>query len=300
MVYTVTLNPSLEYEIYADEFGSVNEISSAKITVGGKGINAAAMMREFGVPTTVLGFVAGFTGDEIEHRTQEMGIQTDFIRILRGNSPINVRINNETELLAPCCEVTSENIMELFAKLDDIKDGDVLVLSGDVPWGCPRDFYAHILECVSVKKIHTVVDTRGELLTETLKYAPDLVKLNLDSLAELFGDKPATDEEISAYAEQLRAMGAKNVLITMSERGAFLAAENGSQYRRGVCIGEVVNSAGAGDSMLAGVVAALIDNDVDFEYALLQGTAAACATVFSEGLGSRDKIIELMKELMLK
>lgn len=300
MVYTVTLNPSLEYEIYADELGSVNEIRSAKITIGSKGINTAAMLGEFGVPTTVLGFVAGFTGDEIKRRAHEMGIQTDFIRISSGNSPINVRINDEIELLAPCCEVTPENIMELFAKIDEIKDGDVLVLVGSVPKGCPRDFYAHILECVSAKKIHTVVDTRGELLTETLKFTPDLVRLNIDVLAELFGDKPATDEEISAYAEQLRVMGAKNVLITMGERGVFLAAENGSQYRCGVCKGEAVNSAGAGDSMLAGVVAALIDNDVDFEYALLQGTAAACATVFSDGLGSRDKIIELMKELMLK
>lgn len=300
MVYTVILNPSLEYEIYADEFGSVNEISSAKITVGGKGINTAAMMAEFGVSATVLGFVAGFTGDEIERRTHEMGIQTDFIRLSRGNSPINVKINDETELLAPLCEVAPEEIMELFAKLNNIKDGDVLVLAGNVPKGCPKDFYAHILECVSAKKIHTVIDAQGELLTETLKHSPDLVKLNLDGLEELFGDKPSTDEEISAYAEQLHTMGAKNVLITMGNKGAILSAEDGILYQKDACKGTVVNSAGAGDSMLAGVVAALIDNDVDFEYALLQGTAAACATVFSEGLGSRDKIIELMKELMLK
>lgn len=299
MFYTVTLNPSLEYEIYADEFGAVNEIKRAKINIGSKGINVAAMMGEFGVPVTALGFVAGFTGGEIERIAQEMGIRTDFVQLSRGNSPINVRINGETELLAPCCEITPEDIMELFVKLNNIKDGDVMVLAGDVPQGCPVDIYAHILEYVSAKKIHTVVDTRGELLTETLKYAPDLVRLNLDGLAELFGDKPTTEEEISAYAEQLRKMGAKNVLITMGGQGALLAADDGNYYRRGVCKGTVVNSEGAGDSMLAGVVAALIDNDVDFEYALIQGTAAACATVFSEGLGSRDKIITLMKELML-
>lgn len=300
MVYTVILNPSLEYEFYADEFGSVNEIRNVKITISGKGINVAVVLREFGVPATVLGFVAGFTGSEIERRTREMGIRTDFIRLSHGNSPINVRINDETELIAPCCEVTPEEIMELFAKLNEIKDGDVLLLSGNVPQGCPKDFYAHILECVSAKKIHTVVDAQGELLTETLRYAPDLVKLNLDGLAELFGDKPSTDEEISAYAEQLHTMGAKNVLITMGNRGVLLSTEDGNLFQKDVCRGTVVNSAGAGDSMLAGVVAALIDNDVDFEYALLQGTAAACATVFSDGLGSRDKIIELMKELMLK
>ncbi|MDE7398109.1 MAG: 1-phosphofructokinase [Oscillospiraceae bacterium] len=303
MVYTITLNPSLDYVMYTDavEIGSVNAIERAAISAGGNGINISVMLGEFGVPSTALGFVAGFTGDEIERRVRECGINTDFVHLPHGSSRINVRLKTsaETELNAPGEEVKSEDIMELFVKLHNVADGDVLVLSGSVPPGCPSDIYAQILEYVSAHEIKTVVDTHGELLTETLKYAPNLIKMNLDGLAELFGDTPTTDSEVAAYAEQLQNMGAKNVLVSMGKDGALLMTEGGRSYRQGVCPGMLVNPVGAGDSMLAGVVASLIDNDVDFEYALIQGTAAGCATAFSEGLGKRDKIIELMKALMI-
>lgn len=303
MVYTITLNPSLDCVMYTDsvKIGSVNAIERAAVSAGGSGINISVMLREFGVPSTALGFVAGFTGDEIERRVRESGVNTDFVHLPHGSSRINVCLKTSAETLfdAPGAEVKSEDIMELFVKLHEIKDGDALVLSGSVPPGCPSDIYAQILEYVSAHEIKTVVDAHGELLTETLKYTPNLVKMNLEGLAELFGDMPTTDSEVEAYAGQLQNMGAKNVLVTMGKDGALLETEDGQSYRQGVCPGTVVDSVGAGDSMLAGVVASLIDNDVDFEYALIQGTAAGCATAFSEGLGKRDIIIELMKGLMI-
>ena len=303
MVYTITLNPSLDYAMYTDavEICSVNAVERTAISAGGSGINISVMLGEFGVPSTALGFVAGFTGDEIERRVRKCGVKTDFVHLPHGSSRINVRLKTsaETELNAPGDEVKSEDIMELFVKLHNVADGDVMVLSGSVPPGCPSDIYGQILEYVSVHKIKTVVDAHGELLTETLKYTPDLVKMNFDGLAELFGDKPTTDGEVAEYAKHLQNMGAKNVLITMGKDGALLMTEDGRSYRQSACSGTVVNPVGAGDSMLAGVVASLTDNDVDFEYALIQGTAAGCATAFSEGLGKRDKIIELMKGLMI-
>lgn len=303
MVYTVTLNPSLDYVMYADSVktGSVNTVKRTAILAGGKGINVSAVLKEFGIPTVALGFIAGFTGDEIEREVRNLGIQTDFVQLSRGNSRINVKLaaSSVTELNATGAEVIPENIKDLFVKLHEIKDGDVLVLSGSVPEGCPSDIYAQILEYVSAHKIKTIVDARGELLTNSLGYNPDLIKPNLEELSELFGDFPTTDGEVVEYAMQLRDMGAKNVLVSMGAGGALLVTEDGKSYRRGVCSGTVVNTVGAGDSMVAGMVAALIDNDVDFECALIQATAAGCATAFSEGLGKRDKIIELMKTLMI-
>lgn len=299
MVYTVTFNPAVDYIVHTKQLiaGATNRSDSEEIYFGGKGINVSIVLSELGIKSKALGFVAGFTGEAIENGVAEKGIDADFVHLNEGFSRINVKIKSgeETELNGQGPKITDEAIRELYAKLDEIQDGDTLVLAGSIPSSLPADIYERILERLSGKKIRAVVDATKDLLLNVLKYRPFLIKPNNFELGEIFGVEMKSTEDIVKYAGKLKEMGAQNVLVSMAGDGAVLLDENGKTHVCGVCSGKVKNSVGAGDSMVAGFVAGCEKGD--YEYALKLGTASGGATAFSEGLAEKDRIYELLGQL---
>lgn len=299
MVYTVTFNPAIDYVVHTGEMklGATNRSEREEMYFGGKGINVSIVLRELGIDSKAFGFTAGFTGEAIEKGLADVGIDTDFVRLEKGNSRINVKIkaSEETELNGQGPDIDDKAISALFEKLDKLSDGDTLVLAGSIPSSLPADIYERILERLSGRNIRAVVDATKDLLLNVLKYKPFLIKPNNHELGEMFGVTLNSDEEIETYARKLQEMGAVNVLISMAGDGAILIDEYGKMHRCGVCKGVVKNSVGAGDSMVAGFIAGVIKGD--YEYALKLGTAAGGATAFSDGLATKEEITELVKTL---
>lgn len=299
MVYTVTFNPAIDYVVRLDSVtaGGVNRTKSEQIYCGGKGINVSLVLSELGIKSKALGFVAGFTGRAIEDGVRSRGVESDFVQLEEGCSRINVKIKagEETEINGQGPKITKKAIAQLYEKLNELKDGDVLVLAGSIPDSLPGDIYEKILEYVSGKKIKAVVDATKDLLLNVLKYNPFLIKPNNHELGEMFGKELKTVEEIVEYAKRLKEMGAVNVLVSMAGDGAVLVDEQGKVHRCGVCCGQVRNSVGAGDSMVAGFIAGSAEGD--YEYALKLGTATGGATAFSDELARKDEIYELLKQL---
>lgn len=299
MVYTVTFNPAVDYVVHTDRMtvGNVNRAKGENIFFGGKGINVSIVLKELGITSKALGFVAGFTGAAIEQGIAEKGIETDFVHLDNGFSRINVKIKSgsETELNGQGPAIDDKALGALFGKLDNLSDGDTIVLAGSIPDSMPADSYEKILEHLAGKKIRTVVDATKDLLMNVLKYRPFLIKPNNHELGEMFGVTLRTNDEIAEYAGRLKNMGARNVLVSMAGDGALLLDENGETHICGVCKGTVKNSVGAGDSMVAGFIAG--SEKGDYEYALKLGTAAGGATAFSDGLAEKALIDELLKQL---
>lgn len=299
MVYTVTFNPAIDYVVYTDEMkiGVVNRAQDEKIYFGGKGINVSIILNELGIKSEALGFVAGFTGEAIEKGMAEYGIKTDFIHLDNGFSRINIKIRStaETELNGQGPQIPEKKIDELFQKFDKIKNGDTIVLAGSIPSSLPLDIYEKILKYLQNKNIRTVVDATGDLLVNVLKYKPFLIKPNNFELSEIFGVTLKTTKDISDCALKLKEMGAVNVLVSMAGDGALLVDEDGKIHVCGVCKGNVKNSVGAGDSMVAGFIAGCENGN--YEYALKLGTAAGGATAFSDGLAQKDLIYSLLEQL---
>lgn len=299
MVYTVTFNPAIDYVVYTDEMkiGVVNRAQDEKIYFGGKGINVSIILNELGIKSEALGFVAGFTGEAIEKGMAEYGIKTDFIHLDNGFSRINIKIRStaETELNGQGPKIPEKKIDELFQKFDKIKNGDTIVLAGSIPSSLPLDIYEKILKYLQNKNVRTVVDATGDLLVNVLKYKPFLIKPNNFELSEIFGVTLKTTKDISDCALKLKEMGAVNVLVSMAGDGALLVDEDGKIHVCGVCKGNVKNSVGAGDSMVAGFIAGCENGN--YEYALKLGTAAGGATAFSDCLAQKDLIYSLLEQL---
>lgn len=300
MIYTVTFNPALDYVIRMEslKLGTVNRSSAEAVYYGGKGINVSTVLKNIGVDSVALGFVAGFTGKEIEEGVKNMGVATDFIKLPEGMSRTNVKIKaeQETEINGQGPAISMEKVEKLFEKLDRLEKGDCLVLAGTIPASLPSDIYEQIMDRLKDKEIRIVVDATKDLLLNVLKYHPFLIKPNNHELGEMFGVVLKTDEEIVEYAKKLQERGARNVLISMAGDGAILLTETKEVYKMGVPKGTVVNSVGAGDSMVAGFVASYF-KEHDYLKALKFGTATGSATAFSEGLATMDKVEELLKTL---
>lgn len=300
MVYTVTFNPAVDYVVRPKtfDFGKVNRLTDEQVFVGGKGINVSIVLKELGVESSALGFVAGFTGEFIKKDLESRGIPTDFVELKDGFTRINVKIkyNGETEINGGGPGISPEELDEFFAKLKKLTSEDTIIVAGSIPPSLPENMYERILECVKDSGVRCIVDASGDLLMKVIKFKPFLIKPNHIELAEIFGRELNSDEDIRECAEKLRSMGASNVLVSMAENGSMLIDENGKCYRMGTAAGSVKNSVGAGDSMVAGFVAGYLKTG-DFGYAVKLGTAAGGATAFSDGLGGKDHIMELFKEL---
>lgn len=300
MIYTVTFNPALDYVVFLDglKLGDINRTTRESIYYGGKGINVSTILNTLGMETTALGFVAGFTGKAIEDGLNAQGMHTDFIHLPEGNSRINVKVKHgdETEINGQGPVITQEAIDALFEKLNALREEDVLVLAGSIPNTLPEDIYERILAALSGKGIRIAVDATKDLLLNVLKYHPFLIKPNNHELGEMFHTVCETREDIEHYARELQKMGARNVLISMAGDGAILITEDDGSIRMGTPKGKVVNSVGAGDSMVAGFLAGYLKNG-NYEEALKTGTAAGSATAFSEGLASREMFEKMLAQL---
>ena len=300
MIYTVTFNPALDYVVKVDNFctGGINRVYQENVFFGGKGINVSVVLKELGLTSTALGFTAGFTGEAIENGLKEQGITADFIRLAEGMSRINVKMKsqNETEINGQGPNIPQEALDALFEKLSRLEEGDVLILAGSIPNTLPEDVYEQIMAKLDGKGILIAVDATKDLLLNVLKYHPFLIKPNNHELGEMFGVTLETDEDIVFYAKKLQEQGANNVLISMAVDGAILITAEGAVHKIGVPKGTVVNSVGAGDSMVAGFMAGYLTTG-DYGVALKLGTASGSATAFSEGLAVKEDIDRLLATL---
>ncbi len=297
MIYTVTFNPALDYVVRMDAFkvGEVNRSVDEELWLGGKGINVSIVLKNLGVENVALGFLAGFTGRELQEGLQKNGIRTDFIWLKEGLTRINVKIKagSETEINGRGPDISEEALSEMFLKLDKLRGGDILVVSGSIPTTLPSDIYERILARLKGRGILAAVDAAGELLSKVLEYRPFLIKPNNIELGEIFGRELKSDQEILECAAKLQEQGARNVLVSMAGEGSLLLDETGKSHRLGVPEGEVYNSVGAGDSMVAGFLAGWLKKG-DYAYAHRLGAAAGSATAFSIGLATDKEISALM------
>ena len=298
MIYTVTLNPSIDYIVRLDSLvpGITNRTTAEEYYYGGKGINVSCVLAELDLESTAFGFVAGFTGDAIEKGIRNDRIITDFIKLESGISRINIKIKAgvETEINCQGPHISEGELERLFSKIDRISDGDTIVIAGNIPNTMPDDVYERILERIKGKDVRIVVDATKKLLLNALKYKPFLIKPNNHELSEITGVRLTNDKEIAAAAHMMQDKGARNVLVSMAGDGALLLDEHGTVYRIGCPRGKVVNSVGAGDSMVAGFVAGYQQSGGNYEAALRLGTACGSATAFSLGLATKADIDALL------
>ncbi len=300
MIYTVTFNPSLDYIVSVDDFrlGLTNRTSSEQMFPGGKGINVSIVLKNLGLDSTALGFIAGFTGEEIDRRLAGMGCSTEFIPVDAGISRINVKLKNieGTEINGQGPEISEEKVNQLLARLDRLTAEDVLVLAGSIPATMPDDIYSNIMERLQSRGTMVVVDATRDLLVNVLEYHPFLIKPNNHELGEIFDVALDTRDSVVPYARKLQEAGARNVLISMAGAGAVLVAEDGSVYERPAPKGVLVNGVGAGDSMVAGFLTGWFEKH-DYEHAFKMGIAAGSASAFSETLATRSQVEHIYGEL---
>ena len=297
MIYTVTLNPSLDYIVEVENLrlGLTNRTSFEQMLPGGKGLNVSFVLSNLGFESTALGFLAGFVGKEIKRRVEESGVLADFVELEKGCSRINMKVRNVdgTEINGMGPEIPPEKFENWKKKLCGLRPGDILVLAGSIPSSLPSSVYMDIMKLLEGKDVRIVVDATKELLTKVLPYRPFLVKPNHHELGELFGVTVSSGEAVVPYAKKLQEQGAKNVLVSMGGMGAVLLDENGTVHMSEAPEGKVINSVGAGDSMVAGFLAGILEKK-DYSYAFRMGLAAGSASAFSENLATKEEVDGLM------
>ncbi len=298
MVYTITLNPAIDYVINMDKLitGTINRSEGDCFYCGGKGINVSTVLKELGVKTVASGFLAGFTGVQIENALKEKGIETDFVVMEKGYSRINVKIRSdeETDINTNGPDISDFDMHLLHKKLECITDDDVLVVSGSAPQNVDDNVYAKLLSKVEKTNALTVVDATGKKLLNTLQYKPFLIKPNVGELAQTFNTKITTLHDIEKYSIKLMSLGAKNVLVSMGDKGSVLFTQDKQVIMQSAPVGTAVNTVGAGDSMVAGFIAGYLKTS-DFKASLKLATACASATAFSQGLCTQNEIAKMLE-----
>lgn len=299
MIYTLTFNPSLDYIVTVPRFtcGIVNRTTEEVIFPGGKGINVSMVLKNLGFENTALGFLAGFTGDKLKSLVEEKGIHAEFISVKEGMSRINVKLRSEqeTEINGQGPAIGETDIQKLYERLEQLKDGDILVMAGSIPDVMPGTMYMDIMKHLRDKKLKIVVDATKDLLVNVLEYHPFLIKPNNHELGEIFGVTIQEKADVVAYAKKLQAKGARNVLISMAGDGAVLVAEDGTVYESDAPKGKVVNSVGAGDSMVAGFLAGYLEHG-SYEKAFRMGVCTGSASAFSEQLATKEEVLALLAQ----
>lgn len=303
MIYTVTFNPALDYLMYVSELQSddINRTEKEQLFYGGKGINVSVILTRLGVKNKALGFLAGFSGHQLEDMLNADSIENDFVYLKNGYTRINVKIKSKKETDINACgpEITADDIQELFKKTENLEKGDCLVLAGSIPKSLPDSIYEKILEKLNGKGIDFVVDATGDLLKNVLKYKPFMIKPNHHELGEIFSTEIKTLDDIKKYGKMLQDMGARNVLVSRGKDGAALLDENGEIHTMGNVPGKIVSSVGCGDSMVAGFLAGYYQTK-DYAYALKLGSACGNATAFSPNLATKDEIEKMLNNDKLK
>ena len=301
MIYTITLNPSLDYNISVDSFntGQINIIDSLYLLPGGKGINVAKVLNNLQQPVEALGFLAGFTGREILSLLEKENLKFNFVELENGITRINIKLKSskETEINGQGPEVTKNDITKLMTNIRKIENGDFLVLSGSIPYSCHENIYETIIQNTVDKDIKIVIDARKELLKDCLKYRPFLVKPNIDELGEMFNVKITSNDDLWKYSLKVKELGARNVLVSLSKDGALLLGENDEHYLATAPQGKLINSVGAGDSMVAGFISGYIESNGDLAYTLKKAVATGSASAFSKGLATQAKVDQLIKKV---
>ena len=300
MIYTVTLSPSIDYVVKLNHLntGNVNRVSSENIYPGGKGINVSRVLKTLGHDSMATGFISGFTGDFIENSLKQLGVKSDFIKLNEGFTRINVKIKSdeETEINGQGPHISEEELNELFSKLSKLNEDDILVLAGSIPSTLKEDLYERIMEKLKGSNVKVVVDATKNLLLNVLKYNPFLIKPNNHELEDMFNVKLQSIDDIVIYARKLKDMGARNVLVSMGKDGALLLTENNEVYVSNTPKGTVINSVGAGDSMVAGFICGYTIYN-SYKEALKLGAASGSATAFSSDLATKEFIDNLIKEI---
>lgn len=301
MIYTVTLNPSIDYFIELDEFkvGELNRIKTDRKSPGGKGINVSTVLQNVGVESVALGFVGGFTGKFLIDTLTEKKIKTDFIKV-EGDTRINVKLHSdvETEINGAGPQITSTELEQLLDKINQLQKGDVVVLAGSIPSSLPATLYQQIAENLKDKEVRVVVDATRDLLVEVLPYKPFLIKPNHHELGEIFGVEIKDEEDAIPYGKKLIEMGAQHVIVSMAEKGSLLFVKD-TVFFANIPEGKLLNSVGAGDSVVAGFIASYSKNQ-DVTEAFRYGATAGSATAYSEGLATEEKINELISQVHVK
>ncbi|WP_068786434.1 1-phosphofructokinase [Paenibacillus phocaensis] len=300
-IYTITLNPSIDYIVEVDglELGGLNRMNRDLKLPGGKGINVSRVLKRLGADTTAMGFLGGFTGDFIESYLRGEAIDADFVRIGGGDTRINIKLKHgeETEINGGGPAIREEEANALVEKLSGLREGDLVILAGSLPPSLPGDFYERLIAQCRKQGAEFVIDTTGEPLRRALAYRPMLVKPNHHELAELFGVVIDTREQLITYGRRLLEEGAKHVLISMAGEGALLIRGD-EVYHANVPPGQVRNSVGAGDSMIAGFTGALALGG-DLLEAFCLGVASGSATAFSDDLAERALIEHLRSQVVV-
>ena len=302
VIYTVTFNPSLDYIVSVKDFrpGMTNRTSSELMLAGGKGINVSIVLGNLGIKSTALGFIAGFTGDEIVRRLHNGGINSEFIKINDGISRINIKLKSidGKEINGQGPHIDSSHIEQLMNRLRRLESGDVLVLAGSIPAGISDNIYKDIMDMLKDKGVQIVVDATSRLLTNVLEYNPFFIKPNQHELGDIFNVTLNTQEEVIPYALELKKMGAVNVCVSMGGKGAILVADDGNVYKAKAPDGILKNSVGAGDSLVAGFLSGWIEKK-DYEYAFRKGVATGSASAFSERLATNGEVNDLIGKVTI-
>lgn len=300
MIYTVTFNPSLDYIVRVENFraGTINRTYYENVLPGGKGINVSIVLKNLGHDSTALGFMAGFTGREICARLEKFGVASDFIDVAEGLSRINLKMKSdeETEINGQGPNITDGDIEKLYEKLDTLQAGDILIISGSVPNTLPGDMYERIMSRLEGRGIEIVVDAEKDLLVNVLKFHPFLIKPNNHELGAIYGVELKKKDEVVPYAKKLQEAGAKNVLISMAGEGAVFISEKGDVLKSEAPKGKVVNSVGAGDSMVAGFMTGYLETG-DYEKAFKMGLCTGSASAFSPDLATRPEVEALLETI---
>ena len=305
MIYTITFNPALDYIAQVENFkiGEINRTKTETILPGGKGLNVSIVLKNLEIENTALGFVAGFTGEELIRKMESQGVKTDFVKVEKGITRINLKISSmsenqvkETALNGMGPQITKNDMDILFEKIQKMSTKDIVILSGSIPKNMDKDIYEKICKELKEKGITFIVDSTQELLMNVLKYNPFLIKPNKEELEETLNCKISTKEDIVNAAKELKKMGAQNVLVSLGNDGALLLTKEDDTYYSKAPRGQVVNTVGSGDSMVAGFLAGYYQTQ-DYEYALKVGVAAGSASAFSIRLATKKDVDLLLKQL---
>lgn len=301
MIYTITANPSIDYvlQLKSMTIGEVNRTTSDVKLPGGKGINVSRILKELSIDSTALGFVGGETGSMFEQLLKKHGLKTDFTNV-QGDTRINVKVNDiekneETEINGTGPKISDEEKKSFFDQLNNIGTGDVVIMSGSLPKQVADTFYLDIAKKIQQQGADFVIDTTGQALLDTLPLNPLVVKPNHHELADLFNVTLNSNEDIIKYGRKLLDQGAKHVLVSMAGDGAILVTKDHA-YKASSPNGTVINSVGAGDSMIAGFVGTFMKTNDPIE-SFHRGAACGSATAFSQDIAVKNKIDEVYNDI---